>query len=171
MKKKRKKSLKGASPAVLLHESPLSKKQPAEPAGDLVGGSSAPATSGAAAGTQFSEPDLAEIKALLHKQARQFTSLSRRCPQCGNHLPEADEQDEDGPLRAKAEELRADLEAKGHAVLPGGRVHEPAAAAVLGAVPATLRNWRNKLSGPGYLKAGGRIVYDLVDLARFVERR
>lgn len=93
-------------------------------------------------------------------------SLKGRCPHCGNFLPE--QRDPDEALRHKAVEMRADLEAAGHAVMPGGRVNELAAAMVLASSPATLRNWRVKCAGPLYLKAGGRVLYDLTDLARFM---
>ena len=96
----------------------------------------------------------------------QSVSQAGRCPHCGNFLPDRAEES----LRAKAEQLRAELGAAGHAVLPGGRVNGRAAALVLGVVPATLRNWRAYGGGPLYLKAGGRVLYDLADLARFMKR-
>jgi hypothetical protein len=90
-----------------------------------------------------------------------------RCPHCGNFLPELSTPDAD--FKERAVELRAELEASGYAVLPGGRVGEAAAAAALGLSPATLRNWRARgTGGPLYCKAGGRVLYELAALARFL---
>lgn len=88
--------------------------------------------------------------------------MSERCPHCGGHLPAR-------AIDPLPERLRADLEAAGQEVLPGGLVRERAAALVLGLEPGTLRNWRARNRGPAYRKSGGRVLYELTELANFRE--
>lgn len=91
-----------------------------------------------------------------------------RCHNCGAFLPE---RDPDEAHKAKAAELRSELEAAGHEVLPGGRVYERSAALVMGVNRSTVRNWRCYHRGPPFLKSGDRVLYDLADMARFMAAR
>lgn len=40
----------------------------------------------------------------------------------------------------------------------------PKAAPVIGVAPKTMENWRTLGKGPRFIKAGGRVVYDVADL-------
>lgn len=52
---------------------------------------------------------------------------------------------------------------------PKKLIREPAAAAYLDSTPATLRKWRHLGKGPGFVRLGRSVRYDVAELERFIE--
>lgn len=48
-------------------------------------------------------------------------------------------------------------------------IREAAAAAYIDSSPATLRKWRHQGRGPGFVRFGRSIRYDVAELDRFIE--
>lgn len=93
--------------------------------------------------------------------------MTATCPTCaGSGLAPADPQ----AVAEAVDELRRDAREAGYTVLPLGRVREDAAALLLGRSAETLRHWRkqNDERLPHSRDAAGRVVYRLVDIARFL---
>ena len=69
------------------------------------------------------------------------------------------------PAADPVAELRAWAESRGHVVLPGDRVAEHVAAAMLGREPGTLRNWSYSDRPLPFVTVRGRRTYRLTDIA------
>jgi hypothetical protein len=50
-------------------------------------------------------------------------------------------------------------------------VNEQIVSRIIGIKPKTLQNWRSLGRGPAYLKLGGKVVYSLDDLRKWLESR
>lgn len=61
-------------------------------------------------------------------------------------------------------ELRQWAESRGHVILPGDRVQEHVAAAMLGREPGTLRNWSYGARPMPFTVVRGRRTYRLADI-------
>jgi hypothetical protein len=72
------------------------------------------------------------------------------------------------PVAAKVEELKTACRELAIMVSWDSHVTEPAAAQLLGKAPTTLRNWRDQHRPLPFRKLGGRVQYDLADLAAYI---
>lgn len=84
-----------------------------------------------------------------------------RCPHCSAWIvaPPAPP--------SPADELRAVCAERGHVVYPGGRLKIRVVADVLARAEGTIRNWQYDEDDPLVpIKVGGRIFYNLADVAQ-----
>lgn len=84
------------------------------------------------------------------------------CPHCNGSgvLP-------DDPIAMRVAEYRAHAQRQGFSVLPGDRVFEDAAAALIGRAPKTLSNLAHGAAPIPFTRSGARRCYALRDLAEF----
>lgn len=66
-------------------------------------------------------------------------------------------------------ELRAEARARGFTILPGERIREDAAAALLDRQPSSLRKWRQTDARLPYVQdRARRVTYSIRDIANFI---
>lgn len=89
------------------------------------------------------------------------------CPHCGGT---GFARDADVELAADAMviSLRSSCEITGKDILVGDRVDEATAAWLLNRAVKTLRDWRYTHRPIDFSKPGGRVIYHLRDIARFI---